>query len=123
MAISKIIFVPFRAASQVCPSSQTNYGVGIHQGCLKPRQARNDYSPLLQRVPQGTPSFFVHNFPLFSPSLCLEIPLYSPSFIGLLNVHRNRGLSARKGCPTASRSLPLAASYPPVPGDARKPDR
>ena len=78
-----IIQVPFRAASQVCPSSQTNMSLTSTKEVLMRDIQGIILVPFSNGFPKGTPSFFVWIF------LCVFLPLsvwthfLSPSPIGL----------------------------------------
>ena len=64
-----IIQVPFRAASQVCPSSQTNMSLTSTKEVLMRDIQGIILVPFSNGFPKGTPSFFVWIF------LCVFLPL------------------------------------------------
>ncbi len=64
-----IIQVPFRAASQVCPSSQTNMSLTSTKEVLMRDIQGIILVPFSNGFPKGTPSFFVWIF------LCVFLPI------------------------------------------------
>ena len=64
-----IIQVPFRAATQVCPSSQTNMSLTSTKEVLMRDIQGIILVPFSNGFPKGTPSFFVWIF------LCVFLPL------------------------------------------------